>query len=155
MKIHYQAEYDISAGDGVIINFIDTTDEELKVILPRNMENVDRVIIRAHLLAEKGTQLKETFHFYVSEGNTPPTPAKYDYSAEPIWLIGKGVVIHKNNSNLLPNSNLTITIVAYESARIYLTTTMFTEIREVRLFETIEDIVAPLDSNTYRLVIEP
>lgn len=54
---------------------------------------IDRIIVRAHLILEKGKTYNETFHFYINEGNNDPTPTHYDYIADEIWAVGKGVVI--------------------------------------------------------------
>lgn len=68
--------------------------------------------------------------------------------------MGKGVVIHKNATNLKGNSNLTILFMSFPDSRIYLISQYYYEIRQIKLFEVIDDLVGPMETNTYHLIVE-
>lgn len=65
--------------------------------MPDTAKDIDRIIIRAHLVY--GSQLEEAFYFYVNNGNENPSPIKNDFLGDEIWITGKGVVIHNNTQN--------------------------------------------------------
>lgn len=56
---------------------------------------MDRILIKAHFIHERGKPINETFYFYMNRGNENPSPAQHEYVAEEIWGVGKGVVINK------------------------------------------------------------
>jgi hypothetical protein len=100
MKVQYQKEKVIDLDEGVLLNFTSTETKLLKIHIPETFANVDRVIIRAHLMRHS-KPLNESFYFYVNNGNENPSPANHDFKGDEIWNVGKGVVIHNTTSSML------------------------------------------------------
>ncbi|CAK89337.1 unnamed protein product (macronuclear) [Paramecium tetraurelia] len=152
LTIHYEEEEVLALGEAVIVKFANETESILKVGMPSSMDGIDRILIRAHYIQDRNTVLKESFHFYVNEGNETPSPVQFQYEAEGIWMIGKGVVIYKNSTNL--KGNLTVLILGVPNTRMYFVTTIYERIRSVGLFERIDDLVIETKTNYYKLSVQ-
>ena len=134
------------------MTFYDEIEGVVKIGMPQTMSDVDRIIIRAHYLYDKNVILNETFHFYINEGNEIPSPSSYHYMAEEIWSIGKGVVIYKNDTNLM--GNLTILLLGAPHTRLYFLSIVHTKVRDVGLFERIDDLVSENRVNYYKVTVQ-
>ena len=88
----------INLDEGIILNFTSTESHLLKIHIPEGIVDIDRIIIRAHLLRAHRSS-NESFYFYVNNGNENPSPTKYDYIGDEIWNIGKGVVLHNTTTS--------------------------------------------------------
>ena len=91
---------------------------------------------------------------YVNEGNENPSTTVYDYKADEIWSVGKGVVITKNDTNLKLDTNLTVLITCKENTRLYVHSMQFGNMRTIRLTEVISDLVGPDQVNYYHLIVD-
>ncbi|CAD8114915.1 unnamed protein product [Paramecium primaurelia] len=151
LTIHYEEEEILQLGQAVIVKFDNETESILKIGMPSTMDGVDRILIRAHHIYEKNTILNESFHFYINEGNEIPSPSQFQYEAEEIWMVGKGVVIYKNSTNL--KGNLTLLMLGIPNTRLYFISTVYERIREIDLFEKTDDLVIEKKTNYYKLII--
>ncbi|CAD8113371.1 unnamed protein product [Paramecium primaurelia] len=152
LTIHYEEEEVLQLGEAVIVKFDNETESILKIGLPSSMDEIDRILIRAHYIEDRNTILNESFHFYINEGNETPSPILFDYEAEGIWRIGKGIVIYKNSTNL--KGNLTVLMLGVPNTRLYFISTVYIGIREIGLFERIDDLVIERKTNYYKLTIQ-
>ncbi|CAD8211551.1 unnamed protein product [Paramecium octaurelia] len=152
LTIHYEEEEVLQLGEAVIVKFDNETESILKIGMPKSMDGVDRVLIRAHYLQDRNTQLNESFHFYINEGNETPSPMQFQYEAEEIWMVGKGAVIYKNSTNL--KGNLTVLMLGVPNSRLYFITTVYERIREIELFKRTDDLVLERKTNYYKLIVE-
>lgn len=66
-------------------------------------------------------------------------------------MIGKGVVIYKNSTNL--KGNLTVLMLGVPNTRLYFVSTIYERIRDIGLFERIDDLVIERKTNYYKLTI--
>lgn len=66
-------------------------------------------------------------------------------------MVGKGVVIYKNSTNL--NGNLTLLMIGVPNTRLYFISTVYEKIREIDLFERTDDLVLERKVNYYRVII--
>ena len=67
-------------------------------------------------------------------------------------MVGKGVVIYKNSTNL--KGNLTILMIGVPNSRLYFISTFYERIREIDLFERTDDLVVGRKTNYYKLIID-
>lgn len=66
-------------------------------------------------------------------------------------MVGKGVVIYKNDTNL--RGNLTVLMLGVPNTKLYFVTTLYERIRDISLFERIDDLVIEKKINYYQLKI--
>lgn len=78
-----------------------------------------------------------------------PSTTHYDYEAEEIWSIGKGVVLYETKNN----GNLTILLLGVQNTRLYFVSLYYPKIREIGLFERVDDLVTENKINYYKLIV--